>query len=284
MGTSRRIDNTLYDRAGDLWWNDDEPLAMLRYLNPARFGYFRRVLDELGIDSRGKRVLDVGCGGGLLAEEFARLGCRVTGIDPSAPSLETARAHAERSHLAIHYLLGRGEDLPCADASYDFVCCCDVLEHVDDPDRVIGEIARVLSPDGILLFDTINRTWLSNVLMIKLLQDWRLTRLAPPNLHDWSMFIRPRELRAMFTRHGLQSGEMIGLSPRGNPLPVLLPLFRFKRGATSFGELSRRIGMSITLTITRDLSNSYAGYALKPRSRPLHDSLHTSHVYPLGDG
>jgi 2-polyprenyl-6-hydroxyphenyl methylase/3-demethylubiquinone-9 3-methyltransferase len=260
-----RVDNALYNRAGDIWWNDDEPLSMLRYLNPARFGYFRHVLDRLGIDPRGKRALDVGCGGGLLAEEFARLGCRVTGIDPSVPSLATARAHAMQSSLDIDYRPGQGEDLPCADASFDIVYCCDVLEHVADVDRVMREIARVLTVDGIFFFDTINRTWLSKLLTINLLQDWRLTSLAPPNLHDWAMFIRPPELRAMLRRHGLRSREMVGLSPRGNPFPLLPALFHFKRGMISYGELARRISTSMRVTVSKDRSISYAGYARKPR-------------------
>ena len=94
-------DNTLYDAKGDIWWDERSPLACLHTsLNPARFPYFRQVLvDRLGWDPRGKRTLDVGCGGGLLSEEFARLGCDVVGIDPSVNSLATARAHATAAGL-----------------------------------------------------------------------------------------------------------------------------------------------------------------------------------------
>ncbi len=261
-----RIDNALYDRDGDIWWRDEEPLSMLRFLNPARFGYFQQVLARRGIEPRGMAALDVGCGGGLLAEEFARLGCRVTGVDPSAPSLATARAHAAHSDLAITYRLGRGEDLPFAAASFAIVYCCDVLEHVTDLDRVIGEIARVLTPGGIFFFDTINRTVRSKLLVITLLQEWRLTALAPPNLHDWSMFIRPSELRAILGRHGLQSRAMVGLALRGNPLLVLPAFIQCKRGLISYGELARRITTRMRIRVSGDRSISYAGYALKPGS------------------
>ena len=89
------VDNQLYDTMADSWWDESGVLHFLRGINPARFGYMRRILiDELGIDPRGKRTLDVGCGGGLLAEEFARLGCAVTGVDPSEKSLAAARDHA----------------------------------------------------------------------------------------------------------------------------------------------------------------------------------------------
>src|SRR5579864_6931600 len=99
------VDNNHYDRVAATWWDETQPLCMLLTgLNPGRFGYFREVLTQrLGIDLRGKNALDVGCGGGFLAEEFARLGCRVTGVDPSKPTLETARAHASRSGLDINY-------------------------------------------------------------------------------------------------------------------------------------------------------------------------------------
>ena len=156
------LDNALYDRLADSWWDESGLLHSLTALNPARFGYMRRVLvEELRISPLGLRVLDIGCGGGLLAEEFARLGCVVTGVDPSAESLAAAREHAMSQGLAIRYQCARGEALPFADASFDAAFCCDVLEHVDDLSRVIAETARVLRPRGIYLFDTINRTFLS---------------------------------------------------------------------------------------------------------------------------
>src|SRR2546429_1247813 len=130
------VDNTIYDRPGDLWWSDDGPLSAIRTaLNPGRMDYFGRVFADLRIDPRSRTVLDIGCGGGLLAEELARLGARVTGVDPSAASLAVARAHAEGGGLAIRYLSGRGEALPLPDASFDIACCCDVLEHVRDLER-----------------------------------------------------------------------------------------------------------------------------------------------------
>ncbi len=144
------VDNELYDQLAWTWWDEHEILNALRILlNPGRFGYFVEVLvDRLKIDPKDNQVLDVGCGGGLLAEEFARLGCHVTGIDPSEPSLAVARAHALQEGLAIEYREGVGESLPFADACFDLVYCCDVLEHVNNLEAVISEIARVLKKDG----------------------------------------------------------------------------------------------------------------------------------------
>jgi 2-polyprenyl-6-hydroxyphenyl methylase / 3-demethylubiquinone-9 3-methyltransferase len=254
-------DNALYQRPGDIWWDEREVFSVLRTaLNPARFGYFERVLAErLRINPQGKAALDVGCGGGLLAEEFARLGLRVTGIDPSEPALEIARGHAAASGLSITYRAGVGEALPFPDQSFEIVYCCDVLEHVQDSHRVIVEIARVLAPGGVFFFDTINRTPLSKLLTIKVAQEWKLTRVLPPGLHDWSQFIKPAELDELIRTHGLARQEVVGLLPGVDPLSVAYAMWRYKRGTISVGELGRRLAFRIS----RNLSVSYAGYALK---------------------
>ena len=198
---------SLYNRLAATWWDENEVLNVLRIsLNPARFSYFRAVLlEQVHLDPRGKKTLDVGCGGGLLAEEFARLGCNVTGIDPSEPSIAVARAHATQEGLAIEYFTGVGESLQFADASFDIVYCCDVLEHVNDLGAVIAEIARVLKKDGFFFYDTINRTFMSRIISIKLLQEWKATRVMPPNLHDWKLFIKPAELQAHMSAHRLET-------------------------------------------------------------------------------
>ena len=254
------IDNRLYDAMADSWWDESGFLHVLRALNPARFGYMRRVLlEELRIDPRGKKTLDVGCGGGLLAEEFARLGCDVTGIDPSERSLEAARAHARTAGLAIDYLQATGEHIPFPDATFDVVYCCDVLEHVQDLDKVIAGISRVLQPGGAFLFDTINRTLKSKLVMIKLFQEWDWTSLMPPALHDWRMFIKPAELVSLMARHGLESRGQTGLAPSASPIRALRVLRARKRGEISYLEAARRLD----LRESRDLTVLYAGYATK---------------------
>jgi 2-polyprenyl-6-hydroxyphenyl methylase / 3-demethylubiquinone-9 3-methyltransferase len=210
-------------------------------------------------DPHGLRVLDVGCGGGLLSEAFAALGCDVTGVDRSAPTLVAARSHAGRSGLEIRYLEGSAETLPSESGTFDVVCCCDVLEHVDDPGIVVGEIARVLKPGGAFLFDTINRTLRSKLVAIKIAQDWRLTRLVPRNVHVWEKFIRPGELARMLDQHGMPQYELAGLSPSMNPFSAVSALARNKLGRMSFSEL----GSNLKLKQSSDLSISYMGYALR---------------------
>jgi 2-polyprenyl-6-hydroxyphenyl methylase/3-demethylubiquinone-9 3-methyltransferase len=255
------LDNRLYDCGGDIWWSEDQPLSMLRtMLNPVRLGFFRDELIKtmrMGLTER--RVLDVGCGGGLLAEEVAHLGLLVTGVDPSQRSLVTARKHAAQSDLRINYVAGAGELLPFANVSHDIVICCDVLEHVDTPSRVIGEIARVLKPKGIFFYDTINRTLISKVAVITLFQNWRLTSCAPANLHEWNKFIKPIELREMMAQHGLQNRVLCGMRPAANPIDLIRHMRKRKRGEISYGELGRRMKMRVT----GDLSISYMGWAVK---------------------
>ncbi|MCE5241864.1 MAG: bifunctional 2-polyprenyl-6-hydroxyphenol methylase/3-demethylubiquinol 3-O-methyltransferase UbiG, partial [Desulfobacteraceae bacterium] len=194
-----KINNEFYESHGHTWWADDAPLdySSLRYcMNPVRYGYFKRKLAE--IQPPGNTVLDVGCGGGFLSEEFARDGYRVTGIDPAGASIEAARRHASAHRLDIDYRGGRGEALPFPDASFDIVVCCDVLEHVDAPGPVIREISRVLKDGGIFFYDTLNRTWFSKIAAIKVWQDW--ARLCQPGTHVWEMFIKPAELVALLNR------------------------------------------------------------------------------------
>ena len=256
------LDNDVYERLGGSWWDETSPLNLLHgSFTPGRLAYFRDVLARQAGAGRlaGLRVLDIGCGGGFLAEEFAALGCQVTGVDPSAASIGTARAHAAGRGLRIDYRVGAGEELPVPDAAFDVACCCDVLEHVRDLDRVISETARVLKPGGLYLFDTINRTLASKLLAIKVMQEWRLTRLTDVAIHDWDMFITPGELAAVQERHGLVPGEMTGLGTRANPVAVLRGFISARRGRITYGELSRRLNAGRV----GSTAVSYMGYATK---------------------
>jgi len=254
------VNNTIYENAGHNWWADDAGLEItsLRYcLNPVRYGYFRRILNSMNVDSG--TILDVGCGGGVLSEEFARDGFRVTGVDPSSKSITAAREHAAMNNLDIEYRVESGEALPYADNSFDIVACCDVLEHVGDPGLVIHEVSRVLRNGGVFLFDTVNRTLRSKVLLVKVCQDWVL---GIPNAHVWEKFIKPRELAELLEASGIEVQEMRGIGPQKNLAVLLFGLLNIYTGRLRGSEVADVFGMRET----DDLGMSYMGWAQK-RSR-----------------
>lgn len=258
------VDNEMYKTKGHLWWDDNESAATLRYfINPLRFAYFQRVIGARQAAAWSpKTVLDVGCGGGLLSEEFARAGFQVTGVDPAEESLECARGHAREGGLAITYQPGCGERIPAADETFDIVLCCDVLEHVDDLERVIREISRVLKPGGVFFYDTINRTWVSYLVVIKIMQDWTFTAQHEPRSHAWAQFVKPAELHALLASEGLTHQEDRGIAASGGLIALLSDLRRRVKGEISYRELGRRMG----LHESSHLDVSYMGYAVKPLS------------------
>jgi 2-polyprenyl-6-hydroxyphenyl methylase/3-demethylubiquinone-9 3-methyltransferase len=204
-----RNDLTIYDTVAAQWWSDDiRWVRTLRNMVPGRMGYFDRF-----VDWQGARVLDLGCAGGFMAEALAQRGAQVTGIDPAQDAVDAARAHAATEGLDIAYDVGVGEALPYGDGAFDHVVCVDVLEHVSDLRRVLAEVARVLTPGGMFLFDTINRNALARFAVITMAED--VLRLLPRGTHDPRMFIRPGELRAGLEVSGFDVGAMTGLGPRG---------------------------------------------------------------------
>jgi 2-polyprenyl-6-hydroxyphenyl methylase / 3-demethylubiquinone-9 3-methyltransferase len=255
------INNRVYDEQANAWWDENEFLHLLKVMvNPWRVPYFRDVLfKNYGPDLGAVRLLDIGSGGGVLAEEFASLGCRVTGIDTSARSVAAAQAHAAQGGLSIDYRVGSGTDLPFEDRSFDAVSCCDVLEHIHGWRQVIAEARRVLVPGGLFFFDTINRTLKSRMVMIFGLQDFPLTRLMPPGTHVWSMFITPDEMRAALQVQGMSIEDLTGGTIARNPIATLWNVFQKKQGRITFAELGRRL----ELKLDRDLSMNYLGYAHK---------------------
>ena len=167
-----------------------------------------------------------------MAEAMAVRGANVTGIDPAKGAIEAARRHAATVGLRIRYDMGVGEALPYADASFDAVVCVDVLEHVADLGKVLAEVARVLRPGGLFLFDTINRNSIARFATITIAED--ILRLLPRGTHDPAMFIKPSELRRAMQAAGLTPGPITGLGPRGlnwrldltfGPFPLTMILF-----------------------------------------------------------
>lgn len=194
----------LFDRAG--WWEPcDRAFASLRAVSAFRLDLLRQ---WLGDDWRGRAVVDLGCGGGLLAVPLAREGAHVVGLDLAPKALRAAAAQQSERLLAAQADLA---ELPLAERSADVVLLADVLEHVDDPAAVVAQAARVLRPGGALFVNTIHRTLRSRVFAITLGEG---LGFIPRGTHQWRKFVRPDELDAMARTAGLQRVQRAGEAPR----------------------------------------------------------------------
>ena len=255
-----KIDNNLYNADGDIWWKPDTILHLLKTsINPWRVGYSANILKNLGVDAKGKTALEVGSGGGILTEEICKMGFTTTGIDPSAQSLQTANNHATTNGLRIKYDQGSGEQLPYPDQSFECVFCCDVLEHVRDLPKVISEISRVLKPNGLFIYDTLNRTFISKLVAIKIWQEWKRWAFMPPNVHVWEMFIKPEEIKNLLSKNGLEWKEHAGSQPNVS-IPKMLGFLRKRvKGEWTYADL----GKNFRLVESTDMNILYAGYAVK---------------------
>lgn len=187
----QRNDLSIYEHYAQHWWDGSKRFQRIlaNQIQP-RLRYF----DSIAPRWKDLDVLDLGCGGGFMSEALARRGARVVGVDPCLSLLDVAREHARSEGLSILYREGTGEAIPLEAHSVDRVVCVDVLEHVKDPVRVLTEVRRVLRPDGIFFFDTIDRNWFSRFVVVTMGEG--VLRLLPRGTHDPSKFIRPEEMRA----------------------------------------------------------------------------------------
>jgi 2-polyprenyl-6-hydroxyphenyl methylase / 3-demethylubiquinone-9 3-methyltransferase len=195
-----------FSALAERWWDPQGEMATLHHINPVRVGYLEDVVGGL----RGLRVLDVGCGGGLLTEALARAGAKATGIDLAEASIEVARAHAARSAVDVDYRCVATEAWAEQQAGrYDLVCCLEMLEHVPDPEAIVAACARLVKPGGHVVFSTINRS--PKAFALAILGAEYLLRLIPRGTHDYAQFIRPSELAAWARDAGLGVHGLRGL-------------------------------------------------------------------------
>jgi 2-polyprenyl-6-hydroxyphenyl methylase/3-demethylubiquinone-9 3-methyltransferase len=200
------------------WWDPDGKFRPLHRMNPLRIGYIRdRICARLGRDPlapkplSGLRILDIGCGGGLLSEPMARLGATVTGVDAGAEAIGVARTHAAESGLAIDYRCSSAEDLAASGVRFDAVLALEIVEHVADVDAFCQALATLLRPGGTLVMSTLNRTRRSWAVAI--LGAEHLLRIIPRGTHEWRKFLKPHELAAALRRAGLEVSDIAGMVP-----------------------------------------------------------------------
>jgi len=199
-----------FNALADQWWDPNSEFRPLHDINPLRLNY----IDER-VSLPGKKVIDIGCGGGLLSEGMARRGAEVTGIDMGEAPLSVARIHAEKAGVAVEYRQIPAEQIAEErPAQYDVVTCLEMLEHVPDPSSVIRACATLVKPGGQVFFSTINRN--PKAYLFAIIGAEYIMNLLPRGTHDFKKFIRPSELGAWSRQAGLTVKDIIGLTY--NPL------------------------------------------------------------------
>ena len=194
------------------WWDPNGKFAPLHKFNPVRQEYLvDKIKNHFSILPNGSypfkklTLLDVGCGGGLIAEPMTRLGAKVTGIDASEKNINVAKFHAEQMNLKINYLCATPENL---NEQFDVILCLEIIEHVADVDLFIKSCAKLLKKDGIIFFATLNRTaksFLFAIVGAEYILNW-----LPKGTHDWNKFLRPSEIIGAASKYQLTLKEIVG--------------------------------------------------------------------------
>lgn len=194
-----------FEALADRWWDTEGDFKPLHDINPARLEFI-----DQRVGLRGKRVLDIGCGGGILAEAMAARGARVTAIDMAAAPLAVAQIHVQESGLEVEYLKSTAEDHAAARAgAYDVVTCLEMLEHVPDPSLVVAACSRLVRPGGHVFFSTINRN--PKAWMMAIFGAEYVLKLLPRGTHEYAKLIRPSELADWSRAAGLELAAFTGM-------------------------------------------------------------------------
>ena len=198
-----------FSALAEQWWDPHGKMGVLHKFNPVRLAYIRdSACRRFGRDLKeakplaGLRLLDIGCGGGILCEPLARLGAAVVGADPSASNIAVAKIHAEQSELAIDYRASTAEELAQAGERFDIVLAMEVVEHVTDVDLFVGGCASMVKPGGLMILATINRTVKSFALAIVGAE--YVLRWLPRGTHQWDRLVTPSELERAIRKGGMQ--------------------------------------------------------------------------------
>jgi 2-polyprenyl-6-hydroxyphenyl methylase/3-demethylubiquinone-9 3-methyltransferase len=197
-----------FEELGEDWWDLSGPMGALHAINPLRVSYIGDAIAERGT-FEGARILDIGCGGGILCEPLARMGAQMTGIDPAPGNIDVARAHAAPQGLAVNYRADTAETLVAEGASFDAVLAMEVIEHVPNQAAFVATVCALARPGGLLIMSTLNRTLKSFVLAIVGAE--YVLRWLPKGTHKWERFVTPEELARMMRRSGMRVIDRAGV-------------------------------------------------------------------------
>lgn len=198
----------IFSNLASLWWDETGPFKALHAMNPVRLRFMLdHIRQHFGEQTKHLSLLDIGCGGGLVCEPFARLGFNVTGIDQSEKAIEVATQHAKDQGLNITYNCADANTL---DETFDVITLLEVLEHVDTPTELLKIAASRLNPNGLLFFSTLNRTAYSYLAGIQLAE--KILKWAPKGTHQWSKFLRPSEVVLPLEENGVFTQDLKGIA------------------------------------------------------------------------
>ena len=200
------------------WWDEKGPFKPLHKINPVRLSFVRsEIINHFSLENtedaqplKGLKILDVGCGGGLLCEPLARLGAQVTGLDAGQENIDIATQHAKESGLEITYVCQTSEDLAATGAQFDIVTALEIVEHVADVDLFMKSCSDLVRPGGQLFMSTLNRTLKSYALGIVAAE--YILRWVPKGTHQWRKFLEPAELAEHLEKQGLHLKNLQGLT------------------------------------------------------------------------
>lgn len=205
-----------FSAMADEWWDPTGKFRPLHKISPARLAYFREQIcrhfkrDEKSQEAlTGLSLIDIGCGGGLVAEPMARQGAKVTGIDPAEANINAAALHAAATGIEIDYRACRAEDVLATGETFDIVFLLEVVEHVPDVPAFVDMAAKLLAPGGLMILSTINRT--GKAFALAIVGAEYVLRWLPKGTHQWNRFVTPDELSNCLCRAGLTAGDTAGL-------------------------------------------------------------------------
>lgn len=241
------VNNDIYNDLGERWYTaQDDPVALLRAESRSRNPWLLQEIRN-AFGENAASILDLGCGAGFLANELARHGYEVTGLDASESSLRVARQYDTTGK--VKYECGDAYALPYPDASFEVVCAMDFLEHVEEPGRVVAEVARVLKPGGLFFFHTFNRNPIAWLIIIKGVE-W-FVKNTPPDMHILRLFVKPAELRAMCEQSHLRVEFLKGFVPKILQRPFWRMLF------------TGTVVKDFEFHFTKSMLTGYLGFAMK---------------------
>ena len=203
---SKNEEFALFNQLSDEWWNENGKFKILHQIKVYRMTYILEQINNRNI--KNLKILDVGCGGGIICEPLARLGAQVTGLDFSPNNIKAAKTHSKKNRLKINYI-SKDIEKSKLNGKFDIILMFEVLEHLDDWKKIIKNIKKNLNKNGLIIISTINRNFLSKILAVKIAEN--ILKWIPKGTHDYNKLIKPEELKIILSKENFHFKNIQGL-------------------------------------------------------------------------